>query len=136
VPLVAWPIMCDASCTYLHASLGIRQAKQSTPFAAALQQTSRQVRTCVGKLLPVLKFAAGQHRRSELLVSCCMPNHVQCYMHVNLLRKAISCVAVHQERYVGSRSAGPMYLKCRWLLHNTNSSAIFCWWLSIVLMLD
>jgi len=46
----------------LSASLGIRQEQQSTPLAAALQQTSRKVRTCVGKLLPVLKFAARQHR--------------------------------------------------------------------------
>ena len=60
-----------ALCIYNHAdhinlepyaSLGIRQAQQSTPFAAALQQTSRQVRAFVGKLLPVLKFAARQHR--------------------------------------------------------------------------
>ncbi len=43
----------------IYASLGIRQEQQSTSLAAALQQISRQVRSCVGKLLPVLKFAAG-----------------------------------------------------------------------------
>jgi len=79
----------------------------------ALQRISRQVRSCIGKLLPVLNFAAKQH--SDVTCWCLVARPIMLHA-CELTSKAVFCVAIFR-RESSALAAGPWGTELKNTLH-------------------